>query len=784
MWAIQGKENIIFEQVGLLAGSTSYIHVHVGISLSSIYSQVTRYQHMLDTNLGSFNRTREFILQQTNGTPVAEWVRVGGTGSLPTAMLQGWVNVANNHLRDVEDIYNHLNSIRNILPDTPSSSPRHIRFRNTEFATTTSAEQLQKDPNIILVHPLKGGTPLDVSRISTEQQPFHRRAARSVDDLQPDLEAYRRQRDILRWGDLEPNGRIDPTSLESQFHTFIRWNPFWEMNGTVINATLPHNLAKVVPRPKLLPPRNPFIPDIKYQYPWDAPIRVKRRTKRFAGLVALPLAVATTVMGLYNTAQLEMLKAELSDVKRNTMRLFEVVQDQSKAINSLYKEFDDFQKSIINLAYLDPTFLDTKLSRIENQLRYRIQKVNHAIQSALHRRLAIDYLLPEEIKEIFVNVRTRARELGCELLIHHHSDLFQIETSLLFDGEDGHLLLHVPMVPKNAILRLFKLHPFPLPIFSDHFIIPEVRDELLAISSTDTRVSLQLSSQDLLGCHRVNQVFMCSNFGVFSKKLSNSCMGSLYMQNFSVAKQFCKFSVHPLEEKIYQLKRNLFAAYLPHPITVSVKCNDGKVDELHLAKGVQKLTLNPGCEADFPDHRVTSDFSLKMETEMIMVEWDWEPLDFLPHAQIQTIVSSLKQLEQIGISRPLLEQIKYQASYGFNYASPSFVISIVILVAVSCLTSLFLFCCILKCKQHKKKSSYPPPVICANAPNPTSPASGPVHSGFLHSYLPGWLRREGRLYPSAHFDASSSEVRLDNYQGPRHHDLEAAQFSSRVLGEK
>jgi hypothetical protein len=72
LWAIQGKENIIFEQVGLLAGLTSYIHVHVGISLSSIYSQVTRYQHMLDTNLGSFNRTREFILRQTNGTPVAE----------------------------------------------------------------------------------------------------------------------------------------------------------------------------------------------------------------------------------------------------------------------------------------------------------------------------------------------------------------------------------------------------------------------------------------------------------------------------------------------------------------------------------------------------------------------------------------------------------------------------------------------------------------------------------------------------------------------------------------
>jgi hypothetical protein len=168
-----------------------------------------------------------------------------------------------------------------------------------------------------------------------------------------------------------------------------------------------------------------------------------------------------------------------------------------------------------------------------------------------------------------------------------------------------------------------------------------------------------------------------------------------------------------------------------------VKCIAGKVDELHLAKGVQKLALNPGCEADFPEHRVTSDFLLKMETKMIMVKWDWEPLDFLPHAQFEMIVGSLRQLEQIGISCPLLDQIKYQASYGFNYASPSFVVSIIILVSVTSLTSLFLFCCILKCKQANKKTKSAPSMACASAPIPNAPGPGSLNPGFLYSYLPG-----------------------------------------------
>ena len=100
------------------------------------------------------------------------------------------------------------------------------------------------------------------------------------------------------------------------------------------------------------------------------------------------------------------------------------------------------------------------------------------------------------------------------MLIQYHSDLFQIETSLLYDGQDAHLLLHVPMTPKNSLLRLFRLHPFPLPMFETHHLLPDVKDNVLAISSTDMRFNVQLSSTDLMSCHRVNQIFMCDSFGV------------------------------------------------------------------------------------------------------------------------------------------------------------------------------------------------------------------------------------------------------------------------------
>jgi hypothetical protein len=116
------------------------------------------------------------------------------------------------------------------------------------------------------------------------------------------------------------------------------------------------------------------------------------------------------------------------------------------------------------------------------------------------------------------------------------------------------------MTPKVSLLRLFWLHPFPLPMFETHHLLPNVKDDVLAILSTDTRYNTQLSSTDLLSCHRVNQIFMCENFGVMSKDFTNTCLGALYMQEFEAAQSLCPFKVVPVEERVYQLRKGHFIA--------------------------------------------------------------------------------------------------------------------------------------------------------------------------------------------------------------------------------
>ena len=78
--------------------------------------------------------------------------------------------------------------------------------------------------------------------------------------------------------------------------------------------------------------------------------------------------------------------------------------------------------------------VDARMTRVENLLRNRVRRTTHAIQAAIHRCFTADYLNSEEMTRIFKNIKIRAIELGCDLLIKYHTDLFQVETSLLYDG--------------------------------------------------------------------------------------------------------------------------------------------------------------------------------------------------------------------------------------------------------------------------------------------------------------------------------------------------------------
>jgi hypothetical protein len=277
-------------------------------------------------------------------------------------------------------------------------------------------------------------------------------------------------------------------------------------------------------------------------------------------------------------------------------------------------------------------------------------------------------------------------ELGCELLVEYHTDLFQVEASLLFDGADAHVIAHIPMAPKEGQLRLFRLHPFPLPLFDDRYLIPDVKNDVLAISSTSSRLNVQLAAVDLLSCHRINQLFMCDNFGVLSREFNNSCIACLYMSMFTEAQKVCKFKVVPATEQAYQIRKGEFIVYLPEASTINIKCRNGTEGEIHLNRGSQKVHISKGCQGELKKHRLISDYSDTLNTDIKTFEWNWDPVDFMEGTG-DDILKAINKLEQVKVINPDLSEIRYIASVPDSSNDPAYdyfgyILSLVCTVAI------------------------------------------------------------------------------------------------------
>lgn len=109
-----------------------------------------------------------------------------------------------------------------------------------------------------------------------------------------------------------------------------------------------------------------------------------------------------------------------------------------------------------------------------------------------------------------------AKLAGTELLENQPSDLRQLELSYFFNSEIVTFLLHVPTVSFGSIIRLIKLHLFPLWISGNYYIIPDVDSQILAISMSSNEMLLQFPAIILLGCGQASHVYLCDKVGALN----------------------------------------------------------------------------------------------------------------------------------------------------------------------------------------------------------------------------------------------------------------------------
>jgi hypothetical protein len=315
------------------------------------------------------------------------------------------------------------------------------------------------------------------------------------------------------------------------------------------------------------------------------------------------------------------------------------------------------------------------------------------------------------------------------------------------------------MIPEDSLLRLFRLHPFPLPLSKEHMLVPDVDYDVLAISPGLTRLATVLNYVDLIGCHNVNNIYLCEQQGVLKTNINSTCLGSLYLQEFDTAKLLCPLKIHDSEEIVEQLLNNWFLAYTPKSLMAPVICHNGTNSEIHLKKGINNFHLSPGCKTKLNHHVVISDLSLKLDGDMMHYEWSWDPQTFdqIPKDDIDPLTN---ELQLNGLTNPTFSELLQVSSErrrtpGWWPVFANF-LGVIILSITFCGTVGYLYY-----RYQRQLRSIAGPVL-DNVKNKVEPLKSALRRSFSYSTS---------ALPATPSQASAPDLSVSYKAGPRVDDI-------------
>ncbi len=333
-----------------------------------------------------------------------------------------------------------------------------------------------------------------------------------------------------------------------------------------------------------------------------------------------------TFMGLYNAFQMEKLRKDLNGVIQQQNKVIEVLEDHQLRLDSLQTELGEMKIQAQIYDTIKLPSLQAQLGRGIGIIKTAVKQAVHAVQQAHHHRLAIDYFDAETLQDIYQTIASQAEKAKYRLLTKFPSDLFQLEVSYMFDDQDVVLFLHVPLVPEDSLLTLYRLKPFPIPFSETRALLPKPSSTLLALSNRIPRAMTHLEHADLVDCHQVNQIYLCERHGVLQNQIKSSCLGALFEQDIPSAQQVCDLELVPYTESVLQLKNNWFLIYSPIMFTAYVKCLNESTDAKPIQVGVQQIFVDPSCQLDLKNHSLTSELSMKLDVEITYFPWKFADL--------------------------------------------------------------------------------------------------------------------------------------------------------------
>ena len=129
-WSTVGAERAIYEDVGELVGSTSYLHVHVDIPLKAVEKQLKEYEEWLHDLTNKTYVVALLTSSPKTDVAVNPWYDHHGYPGVRVLIAEAWIQLATDHLVTVKAMKLKIEALRGVFPLVDRNTTVRARYAN------------------------------------------------------------------------------------------------------------------------------------------------------------------------------------------------------------------------------------------------------------------------------------------------------------------------------------------------------------------------------------------------------------------------------------------------------------------------------------------------------------------------------------------------------------------------------------------------------------------------------------------------------------------------------
>ncbi len=442
------------------------------------------------------------------------------------------------------------------------------------------------------------------------------------------------------------------------------------------------------------------------------PVTPNDKSKRFVSLI-LGIFGGALAGGEYYA--IEQLDHKIAKAEKEVILLKDITQLQDNHLKYLDGQVEMHNERLKDLLDNEPSTTASAFSAMQNTVLNWIQLATSTISHAQVHRLAPGVYSEESLESIVSYAKDLASKKGLQNFIQHTSDLYQLETSFLYnpDNKTFITILHIPLVRQENLLKMYKYLPMPLnsQLTSNHSLMPNVGNmDIIAVGDQETYKVL--SDSDLHLCRRLANTHFCKNSNVVSINRRATCLSSIFTADPESTRQQCKFKVSPTEEAVYQKAKNEYTVFTKHPMYVQEVCQGDQMEakrnpHSRIVNNGETISVRSGCKIITREHLLVGDTeeNFAVEDSEEVRSWAWSVSHLFPNISMDRFDEVLERLNSKGFhnldASDLLHQLDLVTSQPDSklYWALYFATGIVCVI----LAGLVVVWILLRCKLGKPK---------------------------------------------------------------------------------